>query len=64
MRVSRTGYANWCKGSICDRDKRRQLMTAKVLETYEDFEAGCRFWPIPITHSGFNRSSFLELFDH
>lgn len=40
MRVSRTGYANWCKGSICDRDKRRQLMTAKVLETYEDFEAG------------------------
>ncbi len=40
MNVSRTGYDNWCKRSTCDRDKRRRLMTAKVLETYEEFEAG------------------------
>ncbi|MFV1922247.1 MAG: IS3 family transposase [Methylotenera sp.] len=39
MGVSRSGYSEWCKRPICDRNKRRQLMSAKVLETYEEFEA-------------------------
>ena len=34
------------------------------IEVSKKGKGSCIFWLIPITHSGFNRSSFLELSDH
>lgn len=39
MGVSRSGYNQWDKRPVSDREKRRLMMTAKVMETYNDFEA-------------------------